>query len=315
MTHKKITLIGAGTVGTSFIYSSINQELANEYAIIDLNKNLVEGHILDLEDAIPNFETNVKIKLGTYNDLTNTDILVITAGRPQKQNETRLNMIADNAKIIKKIALEVKKQNYKGITIIASNPVDIMAAVFQKVTNFSPKKVISSGTWLDTLRLRTEIAKLFDTDTNMVDAYVLGEHGDSSVSTIEFGKVNGKKIINLIKSKNISDKKIKQICSFCSHKAYKIIDKKGSTYFGIGSSLAKISEAILKNKKTKLPVSTLLTGEYGQAGMYTSVLAIINKNGVVSTEEFPLSPAEQTKFIKSTKIILNATEEAFKAIR
>jgi L-lactate dehydrogenase len=161
-TTNKIVLIGAGAVGTSFLYSAINQGIAEQYGIIDLNMDNAEGQKLDLEDAFPALSSGAEISFGGYEQVNDADIIIITAGRPQREGETRLNMVADNAKIMKDVALQIKEQNFDGITIIASNPVDVMTAVYQEVTGYDINKVISSSCSLDTSRLRIELASIFD---------------------------------------------------------------------------------------------------------------------------------------------------------
>jgi L-lactate dehydrogenase len=209
---RKVALIGTGAVGTSFIYSAINTGLAQEYLLIDLNKEFAEGQALDLEDAGA-YSTSkfTKIVAGDYKDLKEIDLIVITAGRPQKDGETRLDMVADNAKIMKGIAEQVVKSGFNGITLIASNPVDVMTPVYQKVTGFDEGKVISSGTSLDSSRLRVELSKVLEVNSGAIKAYVVGEHGDSSVSTFFAGKVGLSSLTELAKSKNIDQKQLDQI--------------------------------------------------------------------------------------------------------
>jgi L-lactate dehydrogenase len=197
-TTNKVVLIGAGAVGTSFLYSAINQGIAEEYGIIDLFPAGAEGNKLDLEDAGAALPNPVKITHGGYEQVSDADVLVITAGRPQKEGETRLEMVEDNAKIMKDIADQVVASGFSGITVIASNPVDVLTTVYQEVTGFDKSKVISSSCSLDSSRLRIELAEALGVAPTSIGAFVLGEHGDSSVSTLEYGTINGIPFKNIL---------------------------------------------------------------------------------------------------------------------
>jgi L-lactate dehydrogenase len=187
MSHK-IVLIGSGAVGTSFVYAALNQGLAAEYVLIDAFPNASLGNALDLADTAATVGVPFSsIKAGTYKDVKNADVVVITAGRPQLKKadgtlETRLEMVAGNAKIMQDIALNVKKSGFKGITVIASNPVDVLTRVYQEVTQFDEHKVIGSGTTLDSSRLRRLVGEKLNINAQSVNAYIIGEHGDSSVA-------------------------------------------------------------------------------------------------------------------------------------
>lgn len=160
MKNRKIVVIGCGSVGTSFLYAAINQGLAQEYVLIDINYEWAEGHALDLDDCNAVLERPFySVKAGSYQECADADMVVVTAGRPQKEGETRLEMVADNAKIMQEVALAIKASGFKGISLIASNPVDILTTVYQKVTGFNPHTVLGSGTSLDSARLRRLIGK------------------------------------------------------------------------------------------------------------------------------------------------------------
>jgi L-lactate dehydrogenase len=183
-TSNKIALIGAGAVGTSFLYSAINQGIASDYILIDAFPNAAKGNALDLADTqavLPTPFANIKAT-EDYSELKDADIVVITAGRPQLPGETRLNMVAGNAKIMRDIANNVKASGFDGITIIAANPVDVLTLVYQEITGFDPHKVIGSGTTLDSARLRRLTGEKLGVNASCVNAFLMGEHGDSSVA-------------------------------------------------------------------------------------------------------------------------------------
>lgn len=301
---RRMALIGAGAVGTSFMYSAINQGIAQEYFIIDLNEQVAKGHQMDFEDVVSVVPNAYNIVATTdYSVLKDVDVLVITAGRPQKSGETRLEMVKDNAKIMKSIAISVKNSGFKGITLIASNPVDVMTTIFQYITKYSPEKVISSSCSLDTSRLRWELSRVLKVSPKIIKAFVLGEHGDSSVSTFEYGTIDGIPFKKYLSDLKIGDKELEEIHEKVYKKAYKIIKCKGATYYGIGASLAEIVRSIFQNEKKLFAVGALLNGEYGESGVYAGVPCVVGVNGIEKTLEFPLSDKELQKFKKSIKVL------------
>lgn len=314
-TNNKIVLVGAGAVGTSFLYSSISQGIAEEYGIIDINAEGALGNKLDLEDSLGALPSNASVEAGGYELVKDADIVVITAGRPQKPGETRLEMVADNAKIMKSIALEIKANGFQGITLIAANPVDVMTTVYQQVTGFNAKKVISSSCSLDTSRLRLELSQVFGVAPTEFGAFVLGEHGDSSVSTLAYGTIKGVPMSGLYSEYNLTEDKQSELHERVYKKAYEIINRKRATFYGIGAALAEISKSILRNENKVYATGALLTGEYGQEGVYAGVPSVIGSEGIVKTFEFPLSESEKAQFIKSVTTLKEATAIALEAIK
>ncbi|WP_342258837.1 L-lactate dehydrogenase [Spiroplasma endosymbiont of Dioctria linearis] len=312
--NKKIVLVGCGAVGTSFIYSAVNQGIAQEYVLIDVFKDAAEGNEMDIADAQAVLPISFNsIKAGNYSDCKDADIIVITAGRPQKPGETRLEMVADNAKIMKEIAEEIKKSGFNGITLIASNPVDVLTYVYKTVTGYDSSKVISSGTTLDSARLRRLLATKFDVMPNSVEAYLLGEHGDSSVAVWSKATVMGKTVQEYIDEGSITQKDLSEIKDEATHLAYKIIEKKRATYYGVGVCLAIIVKAILKNEKKMLLVGVHLNGEYENEDIYTSVPCIIGRNGIEKIIKWKLTNNEQDLFNKSCeqlKEVFNTAKQA-----
>ncbi|WP_339022490.1 L-lactate dehydrogenase [Spiroplasma endosymbiont of Crioceris asparagi] len=311
----KVVLIGCGAVGTSFLYASINQGLASEYVLIDVFKDAAIGNEMDLADTMAVLPSPfTKIKAGEYQDCKDADVVVITAGRPQKPGETRLAMVCDNAKIMKDIATEVKKSGFKGITIIASNPVDVLTKVYETITKFDPKTIIGSGTTLDSARLRRLLGEKINVHPSSVNAYLLGEHGDSAVAAWSNATVMGKPLQEYIDEKVVSKDDLEKIKVDAVNMAYKIIEKKRATFYGIGVCLARILKAVLKNEKATLMVGALLNGEFGCKGLYTGVPAIIGANGWEKIIEWKLSNEEQELFNKSFAQLQEVYKEAEKAI-
>lgn len=315
MKAKKIILVGAGAVGCSFLYSAMNRGLASEYGIIDVNKQNVEGQVLDFEDGSAPMDYPFNVFDATYKDCKDADIVVITAGRPQLPGETRLNMVEGNAIIMKDIAEGVKKSGFKGITVIASNPVDILTLVYQEVTGFDKKSVIGSGTSLDSARLTREISKRINIAPQSIQAYVMGEHGDSSVSAFSVATVGGAPLSYFVKQKRIDEKEFPKIHEYVWRKAYEIIDRKRATFYGIGVNLANICENIIRDSRKVLAVGAYLEGQYKNSGVYTGVPAVIGANGLQEIIELPISSSEQKQFDKSVKQLKEVVEKARQAIK
>ncbi|MBR3832244.1 MAG: L-lactate dehydrogenase [Mycoplasmataceae bacterium] len=315
MKAKKIILVGAGAVGCSFLYSAMNRGLASEYGIIDVNKANVEGQTLDFEDGSAPSDYPFNVFPAEYSDCKDADLVVITAGRPQLPGETRLNMVEGNAKIMKEIATNIKQSGFKGITVIASNPVDILTLIYQEVTGFDKKTVIGSGTSLDSARLTREISKRINIAPQSIQAYVLGEHGDSSVSAFSVATVGGLPLSYFVKNKRIDESEFPKIHEFVWKKAYEIIERKRATFYGIGVNLANICENIIRDSRKVLAIGAFLEGQYKNSGIYTGVPAVIGVNGIEEIIEFTLSDAEQKQFDNSVKQLKEVVEKAREAIK
>ncbi|AAT27527.1 L-lactate dehydrogenase [[Mycoplasma] mobile] len=312
---KRVAMVGAGLVGVSVLYSCMNRGLAEQYGIIDINDKLSVGHSLDFEDASAANNHNFSVGKIEYSDLKDYDVVVITAGRPQKPGETRLEMVADNAKIMSNIAKNIKKSGFKGVSIVVANPVDVMTFIYQHETGFDKNRVISSGTSLDSARLRFEISKKLKVHPKSVQAFVLGEHGDSSVSVYSAATVSGKSFNEIVKERGISKKELEDMHTTVYKKAYEIINRKGSTYFGIGSTVAELVEAILTDSHAIFGVGVYLTGQYGVKDLYIGVPTVLGSKGVVEVINFNLTKEEQEKFVSSATILKGNIQKALEAIK
>lgn len=315
MKRKKIALVGCGSVGNSFIYSCINQGLADEYVLIDMFKELAEGNAIDFNDvqaSLPN--SFVEVTAGNYADCKDADIVVITAGRPQKPGETRLNMVADNAKIMENIATQIKASGFNGITIIASNPVDIMTTVYQKVTGFDVHKVLGSGTILDTARLKYLLGKKLNVSPKAVSACVIAEHGDSSFIPWSCATVGQQTIDQLISQNLLTKEDLATIEQQVRNRAYEIINLKKATFYGIGAALASLVKLIYEDENGISIGGAYLNGEYGHEGFYVGVPVVLNQQGWTKIIELPLTSEEKEKFNQSCEIIKKTLEAAYAAI-
>ena len=300
---RKVVLVGTGFVGMSMAYSLLNQGGVNELVLIDIDKNKAEGEAMDLSHGVPCSPSKMSIKAGDYSDCGDADIVVITAGMNQKPNQTRLELVEINAKIMKDITKSVLDSGFGGIFVIASNPVDLMTYVVQKVSGFPKEKVIGSGTMLDTARLRFLIGEYLKVSSKNVHAYIMGEHGDSSFVSWENAYVGCKKMVDIMKDGNYPLSDLDDIHKGVVNAAYEIIEKKKATYYGIGVALVKIIKAILNDENEIMTISTYQNGEYGQKGLYIGVPAILGGSGVKEVLKLRLEDNEQVKFDNSCNII------------
>ncbi len=311
---RKVILVGTGFVGMSMAYALLNQGNAsgvNELVLIDVLKDKAEGEAMDLCHGLPCSPSHMKIKAGEYSECKDADIVVITAGLSQKPGQTRLELSNANAKIMKDITEQVVASGFKGIFVVASNPVDLMTKVVQEVSKFPTRKVIGSGTALDTCRLRYLVGDYLNVSNKNVHAYIMGEHGDSSFVPWDHAYVGCKKIKDIVKDAKKDLSVLDKIYVEVRDAAYEIIEKKKATYYGIGLGLAKIVKTILNNTNEILTVSAYLNGEYGHKDIYIGVPAIINSNGARELLELELNPDDQKKLDESCKILT----ENMKSIR
>lgn len=316
---RKVILVGTGFVGMSMAYALLNQGNAsgvNELVLIDVLKDKAEGEAMDLCHGLPCSPSHMKIKAGDYSECKDADIVVITAGLSQKPGQTRLELSNANAKIMKDITEQVVESGFKGIFVVASNPVDLMTKVVQEVSQFPTRKVIGSGTALDTCRLRYLVGDYLNVSNKNVHAYIMGEHGDSSFVPWDHAYVGCKKIKDIVKDAKKDLSVLDKIYVEVRDAAYEIIEKKKATYYGIGLGLAKIVKTILNNTNEILTVSAYLNGEYGHKDIYIGVPAIINSNGARELLELELNPDDQKKLDESCKILsenMNSIREVLKA--
>lgn len=302
-TKRKVVLVGAGFVGMSMAYAMLNQGGVEELVLIDVVKEKTIGEEMDLSHGLPYAPQKMDIKAGDYSDCKDANIVVITAGLSQKPGQSRLELAVANAKIVKSITENVMASGFNGVFVVASNPVDLMSYVVAQVSKLPKSQVIGSGTVLDTARLRYLIAEYLEVSSKNVHAYILGEHGDSSLVPWEHCYVGCKKMIDIMKDNNHPMEDLKKIHDGVWQAAYEIIEKKKATYYGIGMALNRLIKAILNDENSILTVSTYLDNQYGNTGIYIGVPAIINKNGVKELLELKLNSEDQAKFDNSCKIM------------
>lgn len=309
--HQKVVLIGDGAVGSSYAYAMVQQGLAEELALVDINKKRAAGDKLDLEDATV-FTAPKKIYAADYDTCADADLVVITSGAPQKPGETRLQLVDKNLKIMKSVVEPIVKSGFKGVFLVAANPVDILTYAVQKLSGFPKNRVISSGTSLDSSRLRIALANLFDVDPRDVMANVMAEHGDSEFAAYSSATIGGKPLLEIAKEHNVSMDQLLKIEDDVRNKAYEIINRKGATYYGVATCLMRISRAILRDENAVLPVGAPMDGQYGvREPLYLGTPAVINGNGIAKIIEVPLDEREQKAMDASASALAKVAKQGW----
>ncbi|MCR4646109.1 MAG: L-lactate dehydrogenase [Oscillospiraceae bacterium] len=304
--RRKVVLIGTGMVGMSFAYALVNQGgICNELVLIDVNKLRAQGEAMDLNHGLAFAKSNMKIYAGEYKDCKDADIVVIAAGVAQKEGETRLDLLQRNVEVFRSIVGPVVKSGFDGIFLVATNPVDIMTRVTYELSRFGSSRVIGTGTSLDTARLRYLLGDYFTVDPKNIHAYVIGEHGDSEFVPLSQVMLATKPVSTILADDRneycVDD--MKQIEEQVRTAAYKIIEAKRATYYGIGMAITRIVKAILGDENSVLTVSAKLCGEYGARDIFIGVPTIIGRNGVKEILELSLTDEEKKKFEASGTVL------------
>ncbi|BCE00094.1 L-lactate dehydrogenase [Marinicellulosiphila megalodicopiae] len=300
--QRKIVIVGAGSVGATFAFALAQTGDFEEIVIVDSNQALSEGQVLDLAQGFC-FMPTTKMRAGGIEDYADADVIVITAGSKQRPDESRLNLLKRNQKIMCSIADDIKSQDPKGVILVVSNPVDILTKVVLERTGLPANRVFGSGTVLDSARLRYYLADRMKVDIHNVHAYVLGEHGDSEFTAWSIASIGCIDIDQYSLTEPLTQAEKASITENVQRSAYKIIEAKGSTYFAIGMALVKIVSAIIKDKKSLLTVSRLITGQHGIDDVCISLPCIVSKDGAQLMPNIHLSTEEQQQLVESANIL------------
>ena len=307
---RKIVLIGTGMVGMSYAYALLNQNLCDELVLIDINKKRAEGEAMDLNHGVAFSGGNMEIYAGEYTDCCNADLVVLTAGLPQKEGQNRLDLLKENRKIFETILQSVLENGFHGIFLVATNPVDIMTRIVYEISDFPPEKVIGTGTALDTARLRYLLGEKFMIDPRNMHAYVMGEHGDSEFVPWSQAMMTTKPIFDMCgETEGCHFQELLELEEEVRMAAYKIIEAKKATYYGIGMAMARITKAIFGNEYSVLTVSAHLQGEYGENGIYIGIPCVVNRMGIQRIVELPLGSEEKQRLHSSCETLENTYRE------
>lgn len=306
----RIVIIGTGAVGSSYAYACINQGVAEELVLIDVNEAKAEGEAMDLLHGMPFAPQPTKVWSGTYNDCRDADLVVITAGIPQKTGETRLDLVEKNATLFKTVVRNVMQSEFDGIFLVATNPVDILTYITWKESGLPKERVIGSGTVLDTARLRSAIGHQFLIDTRNVHAVIIGEHGDTELPVWSRASIGVEPIDTYLARKtDIKKQELDDLFVQVRDAAYHIIERKGATFYGVGMALVRITKAILNDENSMLTVSSCLTGQYGHEDLYIGVPTVINRSGVREIQEIELNAVEKKQFDDSASTLRSILNE------
>jgi len=296
--NNKIVIIGCGNVGMSYAYALLNQNTnVNELVLIDLDRERAIGEAMDLNHGIAFAPGRINIKAGDYSDCKDADIVCIAAGANQNPGETRMDLINKNSVIFKSIVTEVMKNEFDGIFLIATNPLDVMTYLTWKYSNLPHSRIIGSGTSLDTSRLRFMIGEKLNISPKSVHAYIIGEHGDSEFAPFSNATIGLQNIHNFL-----NDDELNKIYHNVKNAAYEIINRKKATYYGIGMCLVRITNAILNNENSIITVSS-----YDKENdIFMGIPSIINRNGVRERVYVELNEEETKKLQNCVNIIKDA---------
>lgn len=307
-----VAIIGTGFVGSSYAFALMNQGIADELILIDVNKEKAFGDVMDLNHGKVFAPDLTHIRYGQYEDCTDADLVVICAGANQKEGETRLDLVEKNLKIFKSIVDGVMASGFDGIFLVATNPVDILTYATWRFSGLPKERVIGSGTILDTARFRYLLGDYFNVAPNNVHAYIIGEHGDSELPVYSLADVGGVPVLKMIeRNPRYKKEDLDNIFIQVRDSAYEVIKSKGATYYGIAMGLVRLTKAILRNENTILTVSTLLEGEFMEKDIYIGVPAVVNRNGIREIVELEISEEEQRLFHQSAELLRNILKPYF----
>ncbi len=301
---RKAAIIGCGFVGSATAFTLMQSKLFSEMVLIDANQEKADGEAKDIAHGIP-FAGQMKIYAGDYKDLADAAIVIVTAGANQKPEETRLDLVHKNVSIYKNIIPQITAQNFQGILLIVSNPVDILTYVAVQLSGLPENRVIGSGTVLDTARLKHALGEHLHVDSRSVHSFIIGEHGDSEIAAWSSTNVSGIPLDNFCEMRGHfnHEASMQKIAESVKNSAYEIIAKKQATYYGIAMSVKRICECIIRNEKSILPVSSMMHGEYGIEGIALSMPAIVGLDGVETHVPISLNEEEQNRLKESARTL------------
>jgi L-lactate dehydrogenase len=289
----RVAVVGMGNVGATFAYALLLSGQAAEIVLVDQNRAKAEGEAMDLNHAVP-FAHPTRIWAGEYADCADAAVTIIAAGAGQKPGETRLDLVKKNAAIFRKIIPEIAAHSPDGILLIATNPVDVLTQAALRLSGFPSRRVIGSGTILDTSRFRYLLSQHFGVDPRSVHAYIIGEHGDTEVAVWSLANIAGMRLNAFCAAQGIvyDQAAMDEIFRQTRDAAYKIIERKGATYYAVAAGMMRLVEAILRDQNTVLSVSTSMDGYCGITDVCLSMPAVVNRSGVARILRLELSDSE-----------------------
>ncbi len=301
---RKAAVIGCGFVGSASAFSLMQGGLFTELVLIDIDRDKASGEALDISHGVP-LARPMKIYGGDYDDISDASVIIVTAGANQKEGEDRLDLVKKNTAIFRSVIPEIAKRNRQGILLIVSNPVDILTHVALSLSGFPKNRVIGSGTVLDTSRLKYLLGQHLGVDSRSVHAFIIGEHGDSEIAVFSSANVSGIPVHEFCELRGFyrHEQELAKIGQRVKDSAYEIIRKKRATYYGIAMAVKRICEAILRDEKSILPVSTMMEGAYGIRDVVLSMPVIVGKDGAQMQVPISLDAEELGRLRRSAGIL------------
>lgn len=308
----KVAIIGCGFVGSASAFALMQSGLFNEMVLLDANHDKAEGEARDIAHGLP-FVRPMKLYAGGYDDIADAAIIVITAGANQKPDETRLDLVHKNVAIFESIIPEITSRDYEGILLVVANPVDILTYTALKLSGYPENRVIGSGTVLDSARLKYHLGEHLGVDSRSVHAFIVGEHGDSEIAAWSSANVSGVPLDKFCEMRGHYNhvEATERIAEKVKQSAYGIIQRKGATYYGIAMSVKRICEAIVRDEKSILPISTMMHGEYGISDVVLSMPCVVGKNGYETKVPIDLDQDEVTSLHESANTLKGVLEDVF----
>ena len=311
LNHRKAAVIGCGFVGSSIAFSLIQRGLFSELVLIDANREKAEGEAMDLSHGLP-YIAAMDVYAGTYDDLSDCALVIITAGANQKPGQTRLELIGQNVTILNSIIPQITARPFEGILLIVSNPVDVLTYAAFRISGYPAHRVMGSGTVLDSARLRYLLGEHLNVDSRSIHAVIVGEHGDSELAVWSGANVSGVPLDDFCAMRGHTNHREaeQRIYEDVRDSAYEIIRRKGATYYGIAMAVARIAECVMKDERAILPVSVVLGGQYGGLrDLALSIPSIVGRRGVEQVLEIPLADNEREALHASAGQLQNVIGE------
>ncbi|MBC7564331.1 MAG: L-lactate dehydrogenase [Gemmatimonadaceae bacterium] len=300
-----IAIIGCGHVGSTSAYALMLRGVARDLVLLDANHAVAEAEAMDLQHAVP-MGRPVRIRAGDYGDAARAGIVIIAAGVGGKPGESRLELLERNIDVVRECMTALSAEGFMGIVLMATNPVDALAQVAYEQSGFPASRVIGSGTVLDSARLRAMLGEDLGVEARSIHAYVIGEHGDSEIIAWSSASVAGVPLLQYARDGQLADPGA--VLHRVRQAAPDIIRSKGFTSFAIASCVTRICEAIIRDEHSVLPVSTLLTGQYGISGVYLSLPCVVGRAGVERVIDIPLDVAEHAGLHQSAGVLQRALQ-------
>ena len=308
-TLNRVAIIGCGNVGATSAYELITSGVAREVVLVDKDEGRAAGEAMDLQHAVP-LARPVRVWAGDYSDAARAAVAVIAAGVSSRPGETRLDLLGRNAGVVRDCIKRLMAENFAGVILMTTNPVDVLAQVAQSESGLPVGRVIGSGTVLDSARLRAMLGEALGLEARSIHAYVIGEHGDSEIAAWSASTIAGVPLREYCASVAAVD--FDELLARVRSSAPEIIKHKGYTSFAIASCVARISEAILRDEHSVLPVSTMTSGQYGINGIYLSLPCVVGRAGVLRVIELPLNEEELAGLRASAQVLRHTLEKRIK---